>query len=93
MTLKWFEEGIEIDFWASGPDCPKAGGMFSLEFNEQTWTCRFLCFYLFGQFVPCYIRPSAFGHMITVNLLLHVLTDCSVSCPSKRFLFDILHRM
>ena len=42
--------------------------VFSLEFNEQTCTCRFLLFRFVGHFVPCYITRSAFSHMTTVNL-------------------------
>ena len=41
-----------------------------------------------------YIKQSALGHMTTVNFAFsHVLVDRSVSCASKRFPFDFLHRM
>ena len=67
--------------------------MFSLEFDEQTWTCRFPVFILFGQFVPCYIRPSAFGHMNTVNLLCTCSQIVAYLVVQSVFLSDILHRM
>ena len=51
-------------------------------------------FYLLDNSYSSYLKGMSFGHMTLVNFaFLHVLTGCSVSCASKRFLFDILHRM
>ena len=60
--------------------------MFSLQFNEQTWTCHFLLFYFCWTFVPCYIRSSTFGHVITVNLPFHMYSQVvafSVQYPAQ----------
>ena len=51
----------------------------------------FFCSVFVGQFVPCYIRASTFGHMITVNLPFRTCSQivaylvlqsvlCSISC-------------
>ena len=80
--------------WASWPDCPKADVLFALEFNEQTWTCHFTLF-LFCRTI-CTMLHKAIGiwlHDYSEFAFSHVLTDCSVSCSSRRSLFDILHRM
>ena len=68
--------------------------LFSVEFNELTWMCHFLLF-LFCWTI-CTMLHNGTGiwlHDYSEFAFLHMLTDCSVSCFSKRFLFNILHRM
>ena len=72
----------------------KKARVFSLELNEQIWTCHFLMF-LFCWTIRTVLH-KAIGirsHDCNEFAFSHVLTDCSVYFSSKRFLFDILHRM
>ena len=60
--------------------------MFSLEFNEHTWTCHFLLFY-FCWTIRTVLHEviNIWSHDYSEFAFLHVLTDCSVSCSSKHF--------